>query len=174
VEAASGEPFLAFMERRVFAPAGMAHTSADEVTPIIPGRSRFYTRDEKTGAVINAEYVDNSYKWAGGGFLSTAGDLAAFANALLEGRLLRPETLRLLWTSMKTADGKDTDYGIGWTVDRDAKGRRRVRHSGGAMGGTANLVIYPGERLVVALLVNSDESFTGRAPAIAEVFLDEQ
>ncbi len=173
IEGASGEPFLAYMTKRVFAPAGMTHTSADEVVPIIPGRSRFYTRDETTGAVINAGYVDNSYKWAGGGFLSTAEDLVAFANALLEGRLLRPETLGLLWTSMKTSDGKDTDYGIGWTVDRDAKGRRRVRHSGGAMGGTANLVIYPEELLVVALLVNSDESFTGRAPAIAEVFLDE-
>jgi CubicO group peptidase (beta-lactamase class C family) len=174
IEGASGEPFLAYMQKRVFDPAGMRHTGADEVTPIIPGRSRFYTRDEKTGAVINADYVDNSYKWAGGGFLSTAGDLVAFANALLEGRLLRPETLALLWTSMKTSDGKDTDYGIGWTVDRDAKGRRRARHSGGSIGGTANLVIYPEERLVVALVVNSDESFTGRAPVIAEVFVDEQ
>jgi serine beta-lactamase-like protein LACTB len=173
IEGASGEPFLAFMEKRVFAPAGMRRTSPDEVTPIIPGRARFYTRDENTGAVINAPYVDNSYKWAGGGFLSTAEDLVAFANALLEGRLLQPETVALLWTSMKTADGKDTDYGIGWSVDRDAKGRRRVRHSGGSMGGTANLVIYPDERLVVALLVNSDESFTGKAPAIAEVFADE-
>ncbi len=173
IEGASGEPFLSFMEKRVFAPAGMTHTAADEPTPIIPGRARPYTRDEKTGVVINAAYVDNSYKWAGGGFLSTAEDLIAFANALLEGRLLKPETVRLLWTSQKTSDGKDTDYGIGWTVDRDSKGRRRVRHSGGAQGGTANLVIYPDERLVVALLVNSDESFTGRAPAIAEVFLDE-
>jgi CubicO group peptidase (beta-lactamase class C family) len=173
IEGASGESFLAFMDKRVFGPAGMAHTSADQVTPIIPGRARFYTRDEATGAVINADFVDNSLKWAGGGFLSTAEDLVRFANALLEGRLVKPETVRLLWTSMKTNDGKDTDYGIGWTVDRDAKGRRRVRHSGGAQGGTANLVIYPEERLVVALLVNSDESFTGRTPAIAEVFLDE-
>jgi CubicO group peptidase (beta-lactamase class C family) len=173
LEGASGQPFLAFMNTRVFAPAGMTHTSADEPLAIIPGRGRFYTRDETTGAVVNAGYVDNSYKWAGGGFLSTAEDLAAFANALLEGRLLRPETLELLWTSMKTSDGKDTDYGIGWTVDRDAKGRRRVRHSGGAQGGTANLVLYPEERLVVALTVNSDESFTNRAPVIAEVFLDE-
>jgi CubicO group peptidase (beta-lactamase class C family) len=174
IEGASGEPFLAFMQSRVFDPAGMAHTSADEVTPIIPGRARFYTRDPATGAVINAGYVDNSYKWAGGGFLSTAEDLVAFARALLEGRLMRRETLALLWTSMKTTDGKDTDYGIGWTVDRDAKGRRRIRHSGGAQGGTANLVIYPEERLAVALLVNSDESFTRRAPEIAEVFVDER
>ena len=169
-----GKPFLEYMNERVFVPAGMSHTAADEPIPIIPGRAGFYTRDEATGVVQNAGYVDNSYKWAGGGFLSTAEDLVAFANALLEGRLLRPETLKLLWTSMKTSNGKDTDYGIGWTVDCDAKGRRRMRHSGGAQGGTANLVIYPEERLVVALAVNSDESFTNRAPVIAEVFLDER
>ncbi len=172
IEGASGEPFLAFMQKRVFRPSGMRHTCADEVTPIVPGRSGFYTRDE-AGAVVNAGYVDNSYKWAGGGFLSTAEDLVAFGNALLEGRLLKPETRALLWTSQKTSDGKDTEYGIGWTVDRDSRGRARVRHSGGAQGGTANLVIYPAERLVLAMLVNSDESFTGRAPQIAEMFLDE-
>ncbi len=172
IEGASGTSFLEFMEKEVFAPAGMQHTAADDPAPIIPGRSRFYTRDADTGAVENALYVDNSYKWAGGGFLSTAEDLVAFANALLEGRLLKPETVHLLWTSQRTKDGRETEYGIGWTVDRDAKGRRRVRHSGGSQGGTANLVVYPDERLVVALLVNSDESFTGRAPAIAEMFLD--
>lgn len=172
IEGASGEPFLAFMEKRVFRPSGMTHTCADEVTPIVPGRSGFYTRDE-AGAVVNAGYVDNSYKWAGGGFLSTAEDLVAFGNALLEGRLLKQETRALLWTSQKTSDGKDTEYGIGWTVDRDSRGRPRVRHSGGAQGGTANLVIYPAERLVLAMLVNSGESFTGRAPQIAEMFLDE-
>lgn len=58
-------------------------------------------------------------------------------------------------------------------MDRDSRGRPRVRHSGGAQGGTANLVIYPAERLVLAMLVNSGESFTGRAPQIAEMFLDE-
>ncbi len=171
IEGASGERFLDFMERRVFRPAGMAHTSADRPAAIIPGRARFYTRDA-SGNVVNAAYVDDSYKWAAGGFLSTAEDLVALGNALLEGRLLAPETLRLLWTSQRTSDGKDTEYGMGWRVDRDERGRRRVRHSGGAQGGTANLVIYPDEALVAALLVNSDESFTGKTPQIAKEFLD--
>jgi CubicO group peptidase (beta-lactamase class C family) len=173
IEGASGEPFLAFMQRRVFGPAGMTRTAPDQAEPILSGRASFYTLDD-AGRLVNAGFVDNSYKWAGGGFLSTADDLVAFGNALLEGRLVKPETLALLWTSQKTADGKDTEYGMGWTVDRDTKGRARVRHSGGAQGGTANLVIYPEQRLVVAMLVNSDESFTGRAPQIAEMFLDER
>jgi len=171
MEAASGEPFLTFMQRRVFEPAGLTHTSADDPAAIVPGRGRFYTRDA-AGAIVNAGFVDNSYKWAGGGFLSTAEDLVAFANALLEGRLLKPETVQLLWTSQKTADGRETEYGIGWGVRRDAKGRRRISHSGGAQGGTACLVIYPAERLVAAMIVNSDESFTGQTPRLAEFFLE--
>ncbi len=31
----------------------------------------------------NAPYVDNSYKWAGGGFLSNVQDLVKFGNAML-------------------------------------------------------------------------------------------
>jgi len=172
LEGAAHESFLSMMKRRVFGPAGMAHTSADDPTAIVPDRGRFYTRTDDTGAVVNAGYVDNSIKWAGGGFLSTAEDLVTFGNALLEGRLLQSDTLRLLWTSQKTADGKETEYGMGWGVRRDSKGRRRISHSGGAQGGTAYLLIYPEERFVIAMIVNSDDSFTGKTPELAELFLD--
>jgi serine beta-lactamase-like protein LACTB, mitochondrial len=171
MEAASGEGFLDFMQRRVFDAAGLTHTSADDAAALVPQRGRFYTRDA-AGHVVNAGFVDNSYKWAGGGFVSTAEDLVRFANVLVEGRLLKPETLQLLWTSQKTSDGKNTDYGIGWGVTRDAKGRRRFSHSGGAQGGTAYLVIYPDQKLAAAMIVNSDESFTGQTPRIAELFLE--
>jgi CubicO group peptidase (beta-lactamase class C family) len=84
---------------------------------------------------------------------------------------MRPETVELLWTSMRTSDGTPTEYGIGWTVERDSVGRRRVRHSGGSVGGTAHLIIYPDERLVVAVLVNSDYTFINAIPRYAEPFL---
>jgi serine beta-lactamase-like protein LACTB len=89
----------------------------------------------------------------------------------LRGELLRPETAALLWTSMHTTDGKPTEYGIGWSVERDSTGRRRVRHSGGSVGGTAHLIIYPDARLVVAVLVNSDYTFINAIPRYAEPFL---
>ncbi len=44
--------------------------------------TRYYCRD-KEHKLKNAAHVDNSYKWAGGGFLSTAGDLVQFGNAML-------------------------------------------------------------------------------------------
>jgi hypothetical protein len=160
------------MRRLVFEPAGMRETAADEPTALVPGRGRFYTRDAAAGPTRNALWVDNSYKWASGGFVSTPEDLVRFADALLEDRLPRRETRELLWTPLATRDGKSTGYGLGWGVARDAKGRRRVSHSGGAQGSTAYLLIVPEERLAVALTVNTDDSFTRHAPWLADVFLD--
>ncbi len=171
IEGASGESYLDYMAKHVFKPAGMTHTAAEQPDSIILERGRYYTRSDSTGPVVNAPFVDNSYKWASGGFVSTAEDLARFGQRLLEGRLLRPETVELLWTSMQTSDGRPTEYGIGWSVESDSMGRRRVRHSGGSVGGTAHLIIYPDARLVVALLVNSDYTFTRALSRYAEPFL---
>ena len=44
--------------------------------------NRYYCRNKK-GLLINAPYVDCSYKYAGGGFLSSVGDLLRFGNAML-------------------------------------------------------------------------------------------
>jgi CubicO group peptidase (beta-lactamase class C family) len=159
------------MNHQVFGPAGMSHTIADFPDSVIPQRTRFYTRPDSGGPVVNAAFVDNSYKWAGGGFLSTAEDLAQFGEQMLAGRLLRPPTVALLWTSQHTRDGKATAYGIGWDVEEDAHGHRRISHSGGSVGGTANLLIYPSERLIVAVLVNSDRTFIEAVPRYAEPFL---
>jgi CubicO group peptidase (beta-lactamase class C family) len=171
VEGASGQPFLQYMQTRVFGPAGMTNTIAEYPDSIIPHRAHFYTRDS-AGPVINAQYVDNSYKWAGGGFLSTTGDLAHVAELLLEGKLLKPATRDLWWTSQKTSVGKETGYGIGWGIVHEPSGRTRIGHTGGSMGGTASLMIYPEQKLIVALLVNSDNTFISAVPRIAEMFMN--
>ena len=171
LEAASGEPFLELMTRRVFQPAGMTHTTADQPAPIIPGRARFYTRTE-SGIVENAGYVDNSYKWAGGGFLSTPEDLVRFGSALLHPGFLTADSLKLLFTSQKTTDGKETGYGMGWSIRKAESGQRIYDHSGGSVGGTSQLIVYPDSHVVVALLTNLGEALwkIGDVEAIAEPF----
>jgi serine beta-lactamase-like protein LACTB, mitochondrial len=171
IERAAGEPFVEFMARRVIEPLGLRHTVAEFTDSLIPFRAHFYTRADPGNGIINAPFVDNSYKWAGGGFLSTTEDLARVGQLLLDGSLLEPKTRQLLWTSQRLTDGKETGYGMGWFVDHDSAGRRRVYHSGGSVGGTAYLLIYPDQKLVLALLVNSDRTFVRAAPRIAEAFL---
>ncbi|HEY4733768.1 MAG: serine hydrolase domain-containing protein [Gemmatimonadaceae bacterium] len=156
VEGAAREPFLAFMQRRVLDPAGMRNTVAEFPDSLIPNRARFYTRSDSLSPTVNAPYVDQSNKWAGGGYLSNTEDLARFGDAMITGKIVKPATLDLLWTSQRTNDGKATGYGIGWVVATDSAGRQVVRHSGGSDGGTALLVLYPKQRMVFAFLFNSD------------------
>lgn len=134
VEAASGEEFLRYIDKHVFKAIGMTHTGADQIASIIPNRTRYYVR--QNGLLRNAPPVDNSYKWAGGGFLSTSEDLIRFGFALLSSGLLKQETVHLLWTSQQTASGEKTGYGIGWRSGTDEQQRHWVGHGGGSVGGT--------------------------------------
>jgi CubicO group peptidase (beta-lactamase class C family) len=153
VEGASGQDFLSYMRDNVFQPLGMRNTVADHVDSLIWHRTRFYTHDGN-GRILNAPFVDNSYKWAGGGFLSTSEDLVRFGSAHLGGEFLKPETVELLFTSQRTNSGEETGYGIGWQVREDKQGRRFVGHSGGSVGGTSILLLRPDTKIVVAVLAN--------------------
>lgn len=153
IEGAAGQDFLRVMQERVFDPLGMRNTVADHVDSLITQRVRFYARDE-AGRLVNAPFVDNSYKWAGGGFLSTTEDLLRFANAHLGDDFLPPEARTLLFTEQRTSAGEGVGYGFGWALGTDAAGRRVISHSGGSVGGTSILLIQPETRVVVVALVN--------------------
>ena len=112
LEAASGRPYLTYMEESVFRPLGMKGTTADVPSLIITDRSGLYYRNG--GELLNAPYIDNSNKWAGGGYLSTAHDLVRFGLAFFDDAVIKPQTRDLLWTSQMTAAAERTNYCIGW------------------------------------------------------------
>ncbi|MCH8334063.1 beta-lactamase family protein, partial [Candidatus Sumerlaeota bacterium] len=172
IEGASGSDFLSFIHASVFDPLGMRSTVADRVESIIEGRTRFYELGED-GLIRNAPYVDNSFKWAGGGFLSTTEDLVRFGSSLLEPGFFKSTTLRLFATSQRTTSGEPTEYSFGWRVGQDASGRHTLSHGSTAVGGRAALLIYPDAKVVVAFLCNLTNADIGDAvPRIAELFMD--
>jgi CubicO group peptidase (beta-lactamase class C family) len=153
VEGASREPFLSYMALHVLRPLRMSHTAPDRTDSLIPDRTRFYERDS-AGKYVIAPPVDNSYKWAGGGFLSTAEDLVTFGSALLAPGFLKSGSLELLFTSQRTNAGAVTGYGIGWGVGRDSLGHRLAAHAGSAVGGQAGLAVDRDSHVVIAVLAN--------------------
>lgn len=153
VESASGLSYEGWLREKIFAPAGMKSSSLDRNRDIVARRARFYRKTDSGTAVVNAPYVDNSYKWAAGGVLATADDLARFAIALDTGKLLNAETLKQVYT-VKEIPGVKTDYGLGWHVSTDQDGRMWAEHSGGATGGAAYLLRAPGDGLAIAILCN--------------------
>ena len=156
VEGASGEEFLPFIDREVFEPLGMLSTVADQVDSIILHRTRFY-EIANDGRIYNSLFVDNSYKWAGGGFLSTPSDLVRFGMAHLEGGFLQDDTLDEFWASQRTASGDETNNGIGWFLGTTADGTPAVSHGGGSIGGVTYLLLLPEEGVVAALTANTSQ-----------------
>ena len=153
IEAASGEPFLDTEQKLVFTPLGLLRTTADQPAQIIEQRARFYS-GAKGKPKENAPYVDNSYKWAGGGFLSTTEDLVRFGSAFLKPGFLKADSLALLFTPQKTKDGSETRYGMGWFIGKSESGQKIYEHSGGSVGGSSELIVYPDAHLVVAFICN--------------------
>lgn len=153
VESAAGEEFLSFMRREVFDPLGMRHTVAGHTDSVIAYRVRFYDRGSD-GRLLNSPFADNSNKWAGGGFLSTPEDLVRFAYGHLHPTIMRPETVAMLFAPMRLANGESTSYGVGWRDYTEAVGRRAVGHTGGSVGGTTALLMFPDDDAVVAIVVN--------------------
>jgi len=169
IEGASGDGYLAYMKAHVFDPLGMTHTVPDDSAHPAPERTSFYAA--KRGQVLRAPAVDLSCKWPSGGFLSNAEDLVRFGSALLGPSVLTDAMRSLLFTPMKTAGGKPTTYALGWEVDKQ-RGRRRFWHSGGSIGGTSYLALYPDDGVVVAVITNLGDAHDLGAEKVAEAFLD--
>lgn len=169
MEKASGREFLDLMRNDVFEPLGMRHTVADHTDSIIAHRTGFYEHGEG-GALVNAPYVDSSYKWAGGGFLSTPEDLVLFGQAHMQPGFLQAETLAELQTSQVLRSGEKTNYGLAWRTGTQDDGDVTLGHSGGSVGGTTLLILIPAHDMVVAGVVNISGSAGQIVNRVAEIF----
>ena len=165
IEAAGNQPFLPFMHSHVIAPYKLNNTQADRNVPIILHRSRCYQR--RHNWLKNTPYVDNSYKWAGGGFLSSVLDISRFGNTMLgfyqgvytdhskqaDSDMLSKETVKQMWTCQTPQNEKGHCVGLGWFVNPQVdplqnreQGRFErfsVFHSGGAVGASSHLLVLP-------------------------------
>lgn len=172
VEKATGEGFLAAMRHRVLEPLALDGIVPNQRREIVAGRSRFYELDDD-GRLINAPYFDPSHKWAGAGYLSTAADLARFGSALLEPGFLTPEALSELWRPVPPAVGGHDGFALGFRAERDEEGRPIVHQLGGGPGISCWLVLYPQQKLAVAVLANLSGAQIGPVvDATLETFLE--
>jgi CubicO group peptidase (beta-lactamase class C family) len=154
MEGASGEKYADYVRKNVLTPAGMDHTVVDDRFAIIPFRARFYSKDD-AGAITNADLLDSSYKIPGGGWLSSADDMAQFEVAMLADRIVTRSTRDLMWTPLKPSDGKEDRYGLGWGTGHEL-GILDVGHSGSQQGTSTSLKIVPERRAGVVVLINMD------------------
>ena len=105
------------------------------------------------GAWAQSPNSNPAYKWAGGGLVMTASDLARFGAAHLDPGVLSRGTLDTLFTVY--VPDSAPPLGLGWRIDRDRQGRLRWHHAGGQGGARSSLVVYPQQRLSIAFASNA-------------------
>jgi CubicO group peptidase (beta-lactamase class C family) len=158
----------------------MTGTLPDSVTEPIPDRTTFYfprfSGDNFFGPQV-AQAVDYSCFAGAGAFLSTPSDLVRFGIAMISGAMLQPSTVRMLQTPQQLASGKETDFGLGWTIETVPLGGEPTRVASDAsrslFGGTTSFLTLPDRGIVVAVMTNTSYASTrGIALRIAEAFAE--
>jgi D-alanyl-D-alanine carboxypeptidase len=154
VEKVSGEPLSTFLQKRIFAPLDMPHSSfvprQDQ-----PGLARGYTAFA-IGPPEVARVESEGWLDAAGGIYSTPTDLARWDLALVSGKVLKAESYQLMTTPRRLTNGKNTNYGCGLSI-ADVNGETILAHSGAVSGFLAFNSMVPRTKSAVVLLSNSED-----------------
>jgi CubicO group peptidase (beta-lactamase class C family) len=157
VEQISGMPFGNYLKKTFFSPLGMKNTGV-----YVNGKK--YKNEAKGYSFENdslAPAIDWDMSWAGGAgnLYSTAGDLYLWNEAIFNGKVLKPETLKEAHAPAKLNDGSlpsalgSAGYGFGWGIG-EFRGTPEISHSGGLHGFITNLSRLSEENLTVVVLTN--------------------
>lgn len=153
IEAASGQAFLTYLQSEILDPLQMSRTVPDQKDSVYQNRSLLYKKN-KNGKVKESRFDDPSYKWGGGGMLSTVSDLVKLGEAHLADGLFTQQTLDSLFTPQVLMPRSETHIGLGWRIGEDANGDRIFHHAGNMNGARSLLVLYPDEQIVIAIQNN--------------------
>lgn len=153
VEKTSGRTYDAFLNSEIFKPLGMMNTGYDKASEILRNRASGY--EEKEGHVINSDFIDMSIPYAAGGIYSTVEDLFRWNEALANGKLLSPESLRQMFAEYPETAYMQSHYGYG-VVMTTRFDRTLYYHGGGVTGFSSVIQRYPKERTCIVVLSNLD------------------
>jgi CubicO group peptidase (beta-lactamase class C family) len=156
LEKAAGMPYREYIEKEVFARAGMT-------------RSGFFDRREPADDVAEGWDRDENGEWVGnerayppigspdGGAHSTAGDLVKFFEAVRGGVLLNKEYTEEFLLPQVELD-EETAYGFGLEFDLDERGEVRSYFQDGINAGASGILRhYVESGLDVVVLSNSED-----------------
>lgn len=178
IEAATGRPLTREIEERILIPLGLNSTFLEgyEAIPAerLPRRYHFGTGAFQEAAGVSPHFAESSQglldvsasslapEWAAGGIVMTADDLAAFALALRDGRLLAPEQLAFMQTWRPAEPGSEVGHGL-FRLDR-GNGLHTIGHGGAVLGFGAQMEWLEGGDAVIVSLANVGTIHSGETP----------
>lgn len=165
IEKAAGKKFEAYLREALFAPAGMTSTGFldGEGLDLENAAARVVERGGGNGRRL--KILQDGWGWGFkgcGGVLTNVHDMLAWDRALRGTKVLDEVSLLRMYNAGKGG------YGMGWFVERTGGGRR-VHHSGGTRGFTAEFSRDLEEDLVVVVLTNEHQNPVGMAEKLRAI-----
>ena len=178
IEEVTGQSLAGEIGRRILAPLGLHDTYLEgyqqEPADRLPRRYHFDTQVFRTTAGIAPSFTvvrpglldvsDSSLapEWAAGGLVTTARDLASFALALRDGRLLSPRQLAYMQAWRPAEPGIEVGHGL-FRFDR-GNNRHTIGHQGAVLGFGAQMEWVEGGDAVLVSLSNVGSIDAGDVP----------
>jgi CubicO group peptidase (beta-lactamase class C family) len=158
VEKVSGKRLGEFLAERILKPLGMDHTifaPGSAAKGLATGHTAFALGDPEPALREAAGWLHGA-----GALYTTPSDLAKWDLGLMGGKVLKPDSYRLMTTSRELTDGRTRDYGCGLGVTR-RRGEQILRHSGAVSGFLAYDAMVPRTKSAVILMANSEHQDAG-------------
>lgn len=159
----SGMPFDDLILQTIVKPLAMSSASYGDSRVIVPNRGTWYSiidfsegRPKRAKSASPAWITYPPFIHTAAGLNMTALDLARFAQAVANGKIIKHATLDQMWTAVKLGDGttfrmeKTLGVGLGWLVD-DIPGHRAV---GGTGGSAVAFRHYRDDKVTVVVMTN--------------------
>jgi CubicO group peptidase (beta-lactamase class C family) len=157
LERITGQTYEDYVQQNIFGPAGVKSTTYCDNFTLVRGLSHAYRKfeDRHIEAHEDAMAYNTDLRYC-----STVGDLYQTWHAVLEKKLLRPETLTL----MSTAEGPglhsnpqdpEIRYGLALSLNHEDEHRSRGQH-GSLLGYSGCMYEFPADQLTVVVLTNTE------------------
>ena len=157
LEAVHEKPFAVILRELVLDPLGLTSTAPGNVLAPTPNLARNYSyvdiwTYELSNYLQQVPTWDFSYNVGGGNLVTTARDLAVFANAFVAPGFFTEQELGILYRKI---DPEKSQWTFGWFVGEGDDGEPFLSISGATPGVQAGLSAYPSSQVVLAVISNS-------------------
>jgi CubicO group peptidase (beta-lactamase class C family) len=173
IEKSCNKSYYKVVKETILDTLKLNNTIPDIFFRITENRSSTYDYNYVAQPVI-ASQIDLRGKEASIGYLSSVLDLVKIGNVLLYPGFMKKETTNLLTTPFKLKNGQETQHSFGLIVSKDLKNRVFYGQRGSVKGGSSALLIYPEDKLVIAIAANiKSDSWELPIFDVAEIFLNQ-
>jgi D-alanyl-D-alanine carboxypeptidase len=160
IEKVTGRKFYDEANRRLLKPLKLTNTIPQD-GPRLKGVVQGYAGPSnpfggKDAMIEDGKFVVNpQFEWTGGGYASTAQDLARWAKMIYEGKAFSPDLLPQVLDGVSAPMlGRETKYGLGVIIRKTPAGTS-YGHSGFFPGYMTDIMYFPERKVAVAVQVNT-------------------